>query len=160
MKCIHWFLLKIYIYIYIYIYINMYINKLPTHYGRFTSIFDFIEWHNRVFECVQNALRPRQIGCQFTDDISRCILLKWTCTKVSFSWSNCQYSSIGSDNGLAPTQATDKMLFEKMTVNLLINRVQYQFNNKNLSPSNIHIDCFLCSPLFRKWICFKFVFRS
>ena len=58
-----------------------------------------------------NTLRPRQSGRHFPDDIFKYIFLNenvWISIKISLNvcsqGSNQQYSSIGSDNGLAPSR--------------------------------------------------------
>ena len=55
-----------------------------------------------------NTLGPRQNDRHFPDDIFNCILLKENiCLKFQIKCSklyNLQYSSIGLDNGLAPTR--------------------------------------------------------
>ena len=55
-----------------------------------------------------NILRLRQNGRYFADDIFNCIFLNenvWILTNISRKLvPKCQYSSIGSDNGLVPTR--------------------------------------------------------
>ena len=61
-----------------------------------------------VSPCFVNTLRLRQNSHHFPDDILKCIFLNenvWVLIKISqvcSQGSNQQYSSIGSDNGLAP----------------------------------------------------------
>ena len=63
-----------------------------------------------------NTLRPRQNGRHFEMHFLewKCIKFDWDFTEVCTQGSNQQYSSIGSDNGLAP--AGDKPLSEPMLV--------------------------------------------
>ena len=52
-----------------------------------------------------NTLRPRQNSRHFPDDILKWILFNgnvWISIRISLRWSNNQYSSVVSDNGLAP----------------------------------------------------------
>ena len=58
-----------------------------------------------------NTLRPRQDGRHFADDILKCIFLNedvWIANEISLKFvpkgPNWQYSSIGLDNGLAPSR--------------------------------------------------------
>ena len=57
-----------------------------------------------------NTLRPTQNGCHYADDTFKCIFLnenfkfKWNFINICSLWSNWQYGSIGSDNGLAPNR--------------------------------------------------------
>ena len=57
-----------------------------------------------------NTLRPRQDGCHFADDIFKRIFLNenvWISINIHWSYlpgSNWQYTSVGSDNDLAPTR--------------------------------------------------------
>ena len=62
-------------------------------------------------QCVNSTFRPRQNGCNFTDDIFKGIFLNrnfWTSNNISLKcviyglyW---QYAIMGSDNGLAPNR--------------------------------------------------------
>ena len=62
--------------------------------------------------CCFNTLRLRQDGCHFADPILKCIFLneniEWISIKISLKivrlGSNQQYSSLGLDNGLAPSR--------------------------------------------------------
>ena len=71
-------------------------------FGAWTSAYTMLIW------LWLKTLKQRENGCHFADDIFKCILLNknaWISMKISLdfvegcSW---QYTSIGSDNGLAP----------------------------------------------------------
>ena len=58
-----------------------------------------------------NILRPKQNGHHFTDDIFKRIFVEWKLsyfgsnfTEICSQGSNYQYTSIGSDDGLAPNR--------------------------------------------------------
>ena len=58
-----------------------------------------------------NRLSPIQNSYNFTDDIFKCIILEWKCLNLSQNFNECcsqgynwYYSSIISDNGLAPNR--------------------------------------------------------
>ena len=71
----------------------------------------FRYWYSYGTDFISNTLRPRQNGRHFPNDTFQMNFLERKCvnfdsdfTEVCSQWSNEQYSSIRSDNGLAPAR--------------------------------------------------------
>ena len=102
-----------------------------------------------IFQCHQttklqhiNTLGPRQNGHHFPDDILKWIFLDdIACILVKISQKfgfDDQYSSVGSDNGLAPIRLAYWRLYVLLGLNELITKTHYTLTSKTLQP-DFHI---------------------